>query len=112
MTGTTTEKFRTDSSGTSVQWTEVYTADVNYDVTIQKAGFFPIRLTNLTASTIPITTSINQLIDRAYQTPTTELIYGTNANVNTTTKEFSVSVIQQYKIITVFGLSNGLMKQH
>ena len=99
LTGTTTEKFRTDSSGTSVQWTEVYTADVNYDVTIQKAGFFPIRLTNLTASTIPITTSINQLIDRAYQTPTTELIYGTNANVNTTTKEFSVSdytTVQNY----------------
>ena len=47
-TGTTTEKFRTNNSGTSEQWTEVYTADVNYDVTIQKAGFFPIRFTNLT----------------------------------------------------------------
>lgn len=98
VTGSTTEKFRTNSSGTSEQWTEVYTADINYDVTIQKAGFFPIRFTNLTASTIPITTSINQLIDRAYQT-SSGLTYNTNANVNTTTKEFSVSVattVQNY----------------
>ena len=98
LTGTTTEKFRTNNSGTSEQWTEVYTTDINYDVTIQKTGFFPIRLTNLTASTIPITTSINQLIDRAYQT-SSGLTYSMNANLNTSTKEFSVSVdttVQNY----------------
>ena len=98
LTGTTTEKFRTDNSGTSEQWTEVYTADVTYDVTIQKAGFFPIRFINLTASTLPITTSINQLLDRAYQT-SSGLTYSTNTNVDTSAKEFSVSVattVQNY----------------
>jgi len=96
VTGTTTEKFRTNNSSTSEQWTEVYTTDINYDVTIQKTGFFPIRLTNLTASTIPITTSINQLIDRAYQT-SSGLLGG--AYVDITAKEFSVSVnttVQNY----------------
>ena len=98
LTGTTTEKFRTDNSGTSVQWTEAYTSDITYDVTIQKAGFFPIRLTNLTASTIPITTSINQLIDRAYQT-SSGLTYNTNAGIDTSTKKFNVSdytTVQNY----------------
>ena len=98
VTGTTAEKFRTNNSGTSEQWTETYTSDITYDVTIQKTGFFPIRLTSLTASTIPITTSINQLIDRAYQT-SSGLTYSTNANLNTGTKEFSVSVattVQNY----------------
>ena len=97
-TGTTTEKFRTNNSGTSEQWTEVYTADINYDVTIQKTGLFPRRLTNKTASTIPISISINQSEDRAYQA-SSGLTYGTNANLNTTTKKFSVSVattVQNY----------------
>jgi hypothetical protein len=89
--GTTTEKFRINSSGTTAQWTEAYTADIDYDFTVMKTGLFPIRVTGSTASDKPITVNIDQILDRAYQVSSglsygvTASLTGTNFDVTTAT---------------------------
>jgi hypothetical protein len=81
--GTTTEKFRVNSSGTTAQWTEAYTADIDYDFTVMKTGLFPIRVTGSTASDKPLTVNVDQTLDRAYQV-SSGLSYGVTASLTGT----------------------------
>lgn len=90
-TGTTTERFRTNSSGTSELWTESYTTDVVVDYTIQKAGYIPIRVTGVNISFSPVTINAQQTVDRTYL-PSTGLTFGTNATIDITGNRVAVTV--------------------
>jgi hypothetical protein len=90
-TGTTTERFRTNSSGASALWTEAYTTDVAVDYTIQKVGYLPIRVTNVNISYSPVTVNAQQAIDRTYLA-SSGLAFGSTATIDTGTKKFTVTV--------------------
>jgi hypothetical protein len=88
--GTQVEIFREDVSGTSSQWSEAYISDIDFDYTIQKAGFLPIRATGFTASNSILSFNVSQIEDRAYQA-SSGLIFGVDATIDTVLKTFSVS---------------------
>lgn len=88
-TGTTTERFRTNSSGTSETWSEITTGSVTVDYTIMIAGRRPIRVVGITVTAAlsggVVSTPISQLLDRSY-VASTGLIFTTNCTINAGTK--------------------------
>ena len=83
------ELFRTENSGT----TETYSVQENsktLDYTILKKGYNPIRVSNLTVTSLQ-TTPINQVFDRADQTAS-GLTYGSTFTVNLLTKKLNITV--------------------
>lgn len=88
-TGTQTEVFRTNSSATS-EFADIPPG--TYDYTVMKIGLLPIRRTSIVVSQYLINTQgIQQSNDRTYQT-SSGLSYNTTASLNTTSKEFEVTV--------------------
>lgn len=88
--GTTTELFSTTSSGTSETFSQVRSTDITVDYTIFKDGYIPIRVTGILLTTSVLSTPIQQVIDRAFQTPS-GLTFGTTATVNAGTKQFGLT---------------------
>lgn len=88
-TGTQTEKFRTNNSGTSATWSEAESGSLTVDYTIMKAGYRPIRVTGVTVTGAVSggvqTVQAQQQIDRAY-VASSGLTWGTTATVNAGTK--------------------------
>lgn len=93
-TGTTTTLFSTSSSSTTETWSEVATGSRTVDYTIQKVGYYPIRVTGITVTGASsggvVSTPISQQVDRSYVT-SSGLTYGTNAHVTTGTKKFGLT---------------------
>lgn len=87
-TGTQTEAYRNNSAGISE--TAVLSAGT-YDYTVMLAGYFPIRVTGVVIATSPVPAQISQVEDRAY-VASSGLTFGTTATINTSTKEFAVTV--------------------
>ena len=93
-TGTTTERFTTDNSGTSENY--VATIQEAVDYTIMKSGYRPIRVTGYTIAATPTTLSIQQQEDRAYQSGVT-FVYGTDGDYTVNTFNVSkIMTVQQY----------------
>ena len=88
-TGTQTELYRDNSSGTTSTFSQTRVSDITVDYTVMKAGYLPIRVTGVLLTTAVIDTPISQTEDRAY-TASSGLTYGTTATVNTTTKVFTL----------------------
>jgi hypothetical protein len=86
-TGTQTEVFRTNSSGTSE--TANGLAAGSYDYTVMKTGYLPIRVTGVDIDTTSVDVAIQQTVDRAYAT-SSGLTHGTTASLSGTT--FTVTV--------------------
>lgn len=86
-TGTQTEVFRTNSSGTSENVTPLTAG--TYDYTVMKAGYTPIRVTGIVITDTLVSALINQVEDRAY-VASSGLTYGTTASLSGT--EFDVTV--------------------
>jgi len=87
-TGTTTELYRVNSTSTSEQYTNPLS--VNFDYTVQKAGFFPVRQTGLSAtSAAPTNIIVQQILDRAYVASTG--LTNSNVTVNTTAKTIDIT---------------------
>ncbi len=84
--GTTTEKFRTDSSGTSATWSGASGA---YDYTVQKAGYLPVRGSGA-APTASLTIDPQQKVDRAY-VASSGLTININCTANTGTLKFGLT---------------------
>jgi len=78
QTGTQTESFRTNSSGTSENVTPLTTG--TYDYTVMKAGYLPIRVVGVVITSLPVPASISQAEDRAY-VASSGLTYGTTATL-------------------------------
>jgi len=92
-TGTqTVVDYVESTTGSTFLWQEDYVSDQTVDYTIMKEGYFPIRVTGVTASSSVVTVPVQQKEDRAYQT-SSGLAFGTTATVNTSTKEFAVTVL-------------------
>jgi hypothetical protein len=93
-TGTTTERFRTNSSGTSETWSEAVAGSRTVDYTIQRAGRLPIRVVGVTVTgTLSggvLSTPIQQTLDRSY-VASSGLTFGTTATVNTGTSRFTLT---------------------
>jgi len=93
-TGTTTERFRTNSSGTSETWSETVAGSRTVDYTIQLAGRLPIRVAGVTVTGAlsggVLATPVQQALDRSY-TASTGLTFGTTGTVNTGTSRFTVT---------------------
>ena len=100
-TGTDTERFSTNSSGTSETWSETTAGSVTVDYTVMRAGYHPIHITNIEVTTAVggvVPTPIQQQIARAYVT-SSGLTYGTNTTANVGTKRFGLtadSTLQNY----------------
>jgi hypothetical protein len=96
-TGTTTEKTRNDSTGTTLSW-DAAAPGVTVDYTVMKAGYLPIHITGvaLTATSTPIV--IEQQLDRAYSA-SSGLTFGTDAIVNVSS--LAVTSMQVTKATTV-----------
>lgn len=88
--GSTTELFRTNSSGTSETWSQAGGSDTTVDYTVMRAGRLPIRVTGLVVNSAVVTTPISQVVDRSY-VASTGLTFGTTATVNTGTSRFTVT---------------------
>lgn len=88
-TGTQTEVYRNNSTGTSEN-TGLINAGT-YDYTIRKTDYFEIRVTGVVIAASPVPVQAQQVFDRAYAA-SSGLTFGTTATINTTTKEFAVTV--------------------
>ncbi len=88
--GTQTEIDSTTASGPSFAWSETFTVNRDVDVTILKDGFVPIRLTDIALTTSIVSQGVQQVIDRAFVTPS-GLAFGTTSTVNTGTSRFGVT---------------------
>ena len=88
-TGTQTEVYRNNSTGTSESTGAIPSG--TYDYTIRKADYFEIRVTGVVVGTSPVSIQAQQEIDRAY-VASSGLTFGTTATINTTTKKFAVTV--------------------
>lgn len=97
LTGSTVKVFETGTQNVIAtltspawEWVETYVADQDVDYTIQKVGYYPIRVTAVpcgnTVQVIPIT----QVVDRSYATSSGLTFGGTSATVNTGTKVFGL----------------------
>lgn len=92
-TGTDTERFSAASSATSETWSVNSSGTDTVDYTIQQAGYYPVRVTDvaLTGGTSGIlSTPIQQTVDRAY-VASSGLTINTNTFANTTTKKFGLT---------------------
>jgi hypothetical protein len=89
-TGTTTERYRNNSTGTSITWTEGYTSDATVDYTIQKVGYLPIRVVGSVVSSSAISIAATQIADRSY-IASSGLTFGTTATVTVGTKIVTVT---------------------
>lgn len=85
-TGTTTEVFREDNSGTT-ETTDALKPGT-YDYTVMKTGYLPVRVTGIVMSEDSLSYSIQQVADRAYSA-SSGLSYGTTATLTGT--EFEVT---------------------
>ena len=88
-TGTQTEAYRNNSTGTSESTGAINSG--TYDYTIRKTDYFEIRGTGVVIGTSPVPIQAQQEFDRAYAA-SSGLTFGTTATINTTTKEFAVTV--------------------
>jgi hypothetical protein len=112
QSGTTTELFRSNSSTGTEQYIDT-ASSVNFDLTVQKAGFFPVRQSNLTATSSAATNiAINQLGDRAY-VASSGLNAG-NVTVDTTNKTIDTSttttVQNLYSYLIETWISDSLLR--
>jgi len=87
---TTNELARTNSSGTTFNWSQAGGSDTTVDYTVMRAGRLPIRVTGLVVNSAVVTTPISQVVDRSY-VASTGLNFGTTATVNTGTSRFTVT---------------------
>lgn len=93
-TGTTTELFRDDTSGTSETWSEATSGSRTVDYTVMLAGRLPIRVVGVTVTGAlsggVLSTPIQQTLDRSY-VASSGLTFGTTATVNTGTSRFTLT---------------------
>lgn len=92
-TGTDTELFSDASSSTTETWSVNSSGTATVDYTIQKAGYYPIRVTGVVVTGGPdgiVSTAIQQVIDRAY-VASSGLTINTNVFANTSTKKFGLT---------------------
>ena len=89
-TGTQTVIDSVETSGTTFEWSETYSADQTVDYTIINEGYTPIRVTGVTVSTSVQSVTVQQSTDRAY-VASSGLTFGTNASYNTSTEIFTLS---------------------
>lgn len=89
ITGTTTELFRDNNSGTSETWSESVAGSRTVDYTIQRAGRLPIRVVGVTVTGAlsggVLSTPIQQTLDRSYAA-SVDLVFTTNCTLNAGTK--------------------------
>lgn len=88
-TGTQTELYRDNASGTTSTFSQTRVTDITVDYTVMLAGYLPIRVTGVLLTNSVLTTPISQLEDRTYAA-SSGLTYGTTATVNTGTKLFTL----------------------
>lgn len=92
-TGTDTELFSDTNSSTTETWSVNSSSTAVVDYTIQKAGYYPIRVTGVTVTGGPdgiLATPIQQVIDRAY-VASSGLTINTNVFANASTKKFGLT---------------------
>lgn len=92
-TGTDTELFSDTNSSTTETWSVNSSGTAVVDYTIQKAGYYPIRVTGVTVTGGPdgiLATPIQQVIDRAY-VASSGLTINTNVFANASTKKFGLT---------------------
>lgn len=92
-TGTDTELFSDASSSTTETWSVNSSGTATVDYTIQKAGYYPIRVTGVVVTGGPdgiLATPIQQVIDRAY-VASSGLTINTNVFANASTKKFGLT---------------------
>lgn len=92
-TGTDTELFSDASSSTTETWSVNSSGTATVDYTIQKAGYYPIRVTGVVVTGGPdgiLATPIQQVVDRAY-VASSGLTINTNVFANASTKEFGLA---------------------
>lgn len=92
-TGTDTELFSDASSSTTETWSVNSSGTATVDYTIQKAGYYPIRVTGVVVTGGPdgiLATPIQQVVDRAY-VASSGLTINTNVFANASTKKFGLT---------------------
>lgn len=92
-TGTDNERFSTTNSGTSETWSESTAGSVTVDYVIMKAGYEPLRVTNVTVTASDAGengVSVTQVPARWYQA-SSGLTINTNAYANASTKKFGLT---------------------
>lgn len=92
-TGTDTELFSDASSSNTETWSVNSSGTATVDYTIQKAGYYPIRVTGVVVTGGPdgiLATPIQQVVDRAY-VASSGLTINTNVFANASTKKLGLT---------------------
>ena len=108
VSGTDTEKFSVSSSSTSETWSETVSGSITVDYVILRAGYLPIRVTNVVVTASDsgtVATPITQVVARWYQA-SSGLTLNTNCFANATTKKFGLTAVS-----TLQNLASYLLEQ-
>lgn len=93
-TGTQTERFRDNSSGTTETWSETYVSDGTVDYTIRLAGYLDIRVTGVAIGNTVVPISVNQTIDPIYNA-SHGITIATDYNYNAATRVMTIVANQE-----------------
>ncbi|MFA5900597.1 MAG: hypothetical protein WC829_15970 [Hyphomicrobium sp.] len=77
------------SSGTTFDWSILYTTDKTIDYTILQDGYIPIRVTGVAVGAAVQAVTVQQVVDNSFIAPA-GLTFGTTATVDIATKRFTI----------------------